>query len=329
MGLKIIQKSIEKKLSELGISAIAIIEDDNLIKLIHKEDIKTIEELYKLIIKNCVILAKCFNFTQPAEIYSMYRYLLLEGYLSAKRNITFSQEEDINIQNLGAKVITGKCVCRHISAMLKDIYKEKGLESEIVTVLVKVPTMLLCPNKDNKPLEQSYELIDTHLFKDQREDLKNKIHEHNGKLMVTKESPDYEDDFLDKNDANHTITLVTKNGVASIYDATNNIIYSNTIKINKEGAYLIANHGCYLAKIFPKYYRLFNDKTETKAISSNLLLPRTLPEEDEYLMKESRQICTENLDILENFYDNNTALYDEIVDKTKTIYKTKKKLYRK
>jgi len=125
MGLKIIQKSIEKKLSELGISAIAIIEDDNLIKLIHKEDIKTIEELYKLIIKNCVILAKCFNFTQPAEIYSMYRYLLLEGYLSAKRNITFSQEEDINIQNLGAKVITGKCVCRHISAMLKDIYKEK------------------------------------------------------------------------------------------------------------------------------------------------------------------------------------------------------------
>ena len=52
MGLKIIPKSIEKKLSELGISASARIEDDNLIKLIHKEDIKTIEELYKLIIKN-------------------------------------------------------------------------------------------------------------------------------------------------------------------------------------------------------------------------------------------------------------------------------------
>ena len=85
----------------------------------YTRDIKQIRSLYQKFITNYNKLNKVFDLNDPIQIHTMFNYLLYKGYLSIDKNFEFSNKEARDINGLyGTNVITGKAVCRHISAML-------------------------------------------------------------------------------------------------------------------------------------------------------------------------------------------------------------------
>lgn len=96
----------------------------------YTSDIKQIRQLYQGFITNYNKLNKVFDLNDPIQIHTMFNYLLYKGYLSVDKNFEFSDNEARDINGLlGTNVITGKAVCRHISAMLTDILNNYGIES--------------------------------------------------------------------------------------------------------------------------------------------------------------------------------------------------------
>lgn len=96
-----------------------------------------IKRIYDNIINNYSELSLMFNLKNPIEIYLMYLLSLYNGYLSKTDNFTYYDNESlfINCKCLkGADVLNGYGVCRHISAMLKDIYDKMNINNEILPI---------------------------------------------------------------------------------------------------------------------------------------------------------------------------------------------------
>lgn len=105
---------------------------------LHTKDIIEIRKLYNNLIKDYNKLNKIFGFQNPVEIYTLYNKMLYAGYLSKDKSFRFSYDniKDI-ITVLGANVINGEAVCRHIAPMLKDIYLDYGITSYEISVFQK------------------------------------------------------------------------------------------------------------------------------------------------------------------------------------------------
>lgn len=90
--------------------------------------------MYNEIIKNYVNMNLSFNLYNPLEIYTLFIRLLNDGYLS-RLFFSYCQFDSVlyNINPLGIDIICGNGMCRHISAMLKDIYDYINIENEIIT----------------------------------------------------------------------------------------------------------------------------------------------------------------------------------------------------
>ena len=101
------------------------------------KEFKEIKDIYNNIIKNYLELNLMLNINTPIEIFSFYILTLYNGYLSKTDNFIYLDNEDklINCIKLkGADVLNGYGVCRHISAMLKDIYDNMGINNEILPI---------------------------------------------------------------------------------------------------------------------------------------------------------------------------------------------------
>ncbi len=98
-----------------------------------KDDLSTIDEIQKIydeIIKHYIRLNKVFDFNNPVEILALYVYAVEKGYLSLYQDYQFGEaSEEINAL-LGAEVIMGTGVCRNVSTLLNDIFKESGISSK-------------------------------------------------------------------------------------------------------------------------------------------------------------------------------------------------------
>jgi len=102
-------------------------------------EIIKIKNIYNKIISNYIELNNNLNLTNIIEIYLLYTILVHKGYLSKKHKFTIGTkktESDLIKCNLikGADVINGLGVCRHLSAMLKDIYDKMNINNEIIPV---------------------------------------------------------------------------------------------------------------------------------------------------------------------------------------------------
>lgn len=116
-------------------------------EMIYKKEIEEIQELYSEVIDNITKINRVFGITDPIDIYTLFSYELKNGYLSRNKHFEYVSSEIKNIKTLyGANPITGKSVCRHIAAMLRDIYKKSGITSNTVNVYIK--------DNEEKPKEQ-------------------------------------------------------------------------------------------------------------------------------------------------------------------------------
>ncbi|MBQ8193193.1 MAG: hypothetical protein IJZ46_03890 [Bacilli bacterium] len=93
---------------------------------------------YNQFITNLAILIKKLNITNPKEIILFYECLLNQGLLSKKSEVTklinheyynYKYEKNVMEELTGARVASGKTVCRHQSAMLIDLLIELGIKA--------------------------------------------------------------------------------------------------------------------------------------------------------------------------------------------------------
>ena len=104
-------------------------------EVIYHKEIEEIKKIYSEIIKNITKINKIFGLTNPVEIYALFTCELSNGYLSNNKHFEYIPSDIKNIRTLyGANPITGKSVCRHIAAMLRDIMKSSGIKSNTVNV---------------------------------------------------------------------------------------------------------------------------------------------------------------------------------------------------
>lgn len=74
----------------------------------------------------------------PVEIFTMFDYLLNNGYLSNDKHYEWFDDGTKDVNKIqGANVLTGYAVCRHNSEMLRDILNEKGIKACQLNVYCK------------------------------------------------------------------------------------------------------------------------------------------------------------------------------------------------
>lgn len=277
------------------------------------KEIKELKKLYNEFIKSYNKLNKVFDFNDPIQIYVMYNYLLYKGYLSINKNFEFTKEYAKDIKNLyGSEIITGHGVCRHISSMLVDIYNDYGIKSAKLSVYVS--DKIVCNKSEFKNYMYSY-------LNNQLNNLykKNNIDEY--KKMAIYKNYDILSDFMDNYEiiedekllnmsSNHAITVALNKGKYYMLDPTNDTTFrpyrsdkqfftSDLFnKVPVDWSFSLNNNSslkkCRILKGMLQEYS-FVSKVEEQMIKSNTI-----------------NICNENLDIFEKFYNENKELYKEI-----------------
>ncbi len=96
------------------------------------ETYKELEKEYEAYIKDLANLIKIFGFKSAKEILLYLQFVMETGLLNPKfdhKYKIFKYEKDYFPELHGARVITGRCVCRHMSSLYSDILNELNYSS--------------------------------------------------------------------------------------------------------------------------------------------------------------------------------------------------------
>lgn len=123
----------------------------------HPEYEKTKQSYYQLI-GNLAEFMKKYEFDDPLDIGLFYQQLLHNGILSVEGDFGYYDNEDdydIHPELDGARVCSGKAVCRHMGKNLSDLYNAMGIVAapmlvkglEAKNLMLKFPGVsTICPN---------------------------------------------------------------------------------------------------------------------------------------------------------------------------------------
>ena len=294
-------------------------------------DICKIKELYQEFLRNYSKLNKVFSLQNPVEIYKLYNYLLYDGYLSVNHKFFDDDSNTRNISEiLGADVLNGYGVCRNDAAVLTDILRQEGIMANELCAYYKSNAI-----KINILENPKY--------------TKDELKEWAQKNIPSKRDYDYLlgviDYLLDEKHVNieilkankkcftisniignHAITYAVKDGKNYFLDPTMQLIYYQTNK-NK----LILNNSDYRCKLKPLLTSLVFGKIEDyqklmRAIVTNNTCDL---EEERQSSAYVNEIWAENKDIFENFYNDNSEIYQEVSTKLNNIKSLSLKLKQK
>ncbi len=293
----------------------------------HTKDVREVKDMYNKIIKDYNKLHKIFDFENPLEIHTMYNYLLYKGYLSKDKSFQFSANKVRDIKTLfGANVVNGQGVCRHIAIMLRDIYRDYGIDSNAISVTMRkaVVTIYTGENRINQTAEEMQEFIKRYVIDEkERKIFKEIINKYADKISFSYRLED------DKNKVaqvtgNHLITMAIKDEKSYIVDPTQARVY----KLNpKDNGFLTDNEDDKI-KLSLGSLGLFEKLRDIKIIKSRLSLP-TIPLNEEQLLRErTKKICEENQDLFEQFYNEHNEIYNDLSDKLMIMKKPKSILRR-
>lgn len=291
----------------------------------YTKDIIKIRELYQEFIKNYNKLNKAFDLSNPIQIYTMFNYLLYKGYLSKDKEFQFSgkQARDINCL-IGTNVIIGQAVCRHISAMLTDILNDYGIESSqlgVYSIGYNININILDKPKYTK--EELINWVRTHIIDEETYDIVMKlieklVNEYNQSIEISAEVID-EKNPLKRIIGNHAITFAFKDGKSYFLDPTQTRIY----RMSESDKKLLYDDECELI-IKPLSSLLLNSNPKNYLKMKAFLAsqyPSVSKEEEKLLIEETMKLCNGNSDIFEDFYAENSELYDDISSKVLRIRK--------
>ena len=287
---------------------------------------KELEELYQEFLKNYCQFNNFFELDNPIQIQIMFSYLLEEGYLSYHKSLNFKNSSESFRWLDGTRVIEGQAVCRHISAMFKDILQTLGFNAYQLPVHISEVEkhILLLQQKLN--LEEFKEFLLYHLNQlkispEEYQEFLQYINSSNIQLGESNEVLFYHgnEKSLKLSKSNHVITAVFTSEKDYFLDPTQCRIY------HRKNSKILYDEevDC---KIFETIARLCcSSKEEYKALKERLRHPQEQLSraEEKRLMSQTEILCQENTDIFEDFYNKNCELYREI---NKKVLKLKKNL---
>lgn len=275
----------------------------------YTREIKQIKYLYQEFITNYNKLNRIFNLNNPVEINTMFSYLVNEGYLSTGKKFNFSERHTKDIRSImGANVMAGGSVCRHISTMLTDILNDYNIVSG--TLIVHAKKCHTSIKTSDKQKYTSKELLN--MLRANIEDVR--IIESLTKVIEALSANDAldfeiktekEKNIFKKILGNHAITYAYMDGKSYYLDPTNDTIYRPVGKVLTDFEYNIVLKKN-LSIILNKYSQYANMK---KKINQNL--PSIDIEEQKKFRTQTLDTCKNNTDIFENFYKENEELYKE------------------
>ena len=298
----------------------------------YTKDIKQIRELYNYFLNNYNKLNKIFDLNNPVEIYTMFNYLLYKGYLSKNKEFQFYGKQVRDLKGLiGAEVITGKAVCRHISGMLTDILNGYGIESSQLGVYKKDYHVSFDSTKEQKyTSEELANWVRMHMIDEE---------DHWSAMMTIKYHKNIEDEYikeylefypgmpemfdyniLKRKIGNHIISFAFKDGKSYFLDPTQTRIY----RMKESDKDTLYDGECddipirLISSILLNKLNNSKDYLQMKKRLSNSSLSITA-EEEQSLVKATLDKCKNNMEIFEQFYVDNCELYDEISSKVLNI----------
>ncbi|MFA6777235.1 MAG: hypothetical protein WCR80_02120 [Bacilli bacterium] len=267
----------------------------------HTKDVKKVKAIYDEIIRDYNKMNKVFDLENPIEIHTMYNYLLYKGYLSKGKEFEFSDTNLRDINTLyGANIISGQGVCRHIGIMLRDIFNDKGINSNVLSAFIR-PPVITNHTDDNKPeqtIEELYNFVRQHINNEEMRKVFNELIEKVG-IIISKQI------------GNHLITLAVKDGKSYILDPTQNRIY----RLSQDDKSIVTDSKDDRIKICYCSLPFLEKHKDIKNIKSNILLPSTTLEEEQLLIQRTRDLCDGNQDIFAQFYNEHSEMYAELTDK--------------
>ena len=293
----------------------------------YTRDIKQIRSLYQKFITNYNKLNKIFDLNDPIQIHTMFNYLLYKGYLSIDKNFEFSNKEARDINGLyGTNVITGKAVCRHISAMLTDILNNYGIESSqlgVYSMNYSVNINILEQPKYTK--EELVNWVQTHITDEQTYSIVMKFIEElvdkRGQSIELSTKMIEDKNILKRKVGNHAITFSVKDGKSYYLDPTQTRIYR--VSENDKNVLYDDEYDRVPIKLLSSI--VLNDSKDYLRMREKLSqqYQSITREEEKQMIEQTITDCKNNMDIFEQFYNENSELYSDISSKVLRIKKRK------
>lgn len=292
----------------------------------YTKDVNELRKLYNEFISNYNKLNKDFSFDEPVSVYTMFNFLVMNGYLS--------KDKDFQKNNccydlhplMGSDVIAGRGVCRHLAAMLSDILNDYGIPSINTVCYTPRDKYLILPTSLSEySKEDNYNFILKHVESPlERKILIEKLDilEEYGLYLTFSEVPmDREEKRLEKR-GNHLITYSLYKDKSYYLDPT----LFNMYRLSDSEKGIVVDG--YEKKIFIKKNLFYtqNDLTD-KEIKKfvgymNDYQDSISPSLEDSIVSSTIDICARNMDVFDKFYSDNYELYGEI---TNRLVKIKKK----
>lgn len=275
------------------------------------------KEIYDGIITDYNKINCDFGFNEPVSICSLADYAIQDGYFSVDKKYTFGQYDVKDIKGIGgANIMAGKGVCRHISALLMDVYNDYGMESHVIGVGVRGADYKIDINLDKNGLsrEELHSRIDSLNYSDSKTSFKKR--EIDRKLDSVGEHVFIVADFDDKKKSkiNHAINIVFHDGFVYFLDATQ----TRTYKLNRDNPKFLCDYFDDRINYDTSFIR-FNSDYDASRIKEGILLPSTEIASDISIMKSTKSLYNENKDIFEKFYNEHKEGYQEVANVLRKI----------
>lgn len=264
---------------------------------------KELKGLDKKIISNTANIIHCIDNDDPIGIFATYIYLYRQGYLSYNKNFIYDNDMKDFASLLSIDVYRGKGVCRSISQPLTSIYREFGYNSRNLLV-----------NANSKSIKNNLHLSNVSLQKSEKGGAFAKAV---GKLTSVIPLP------------NHVITLVDDGVNSYKLDSTNDCMLLNG-NLNK----LLSP---YCDKGIMKNYMLMNLLYSSLGFFDNNInisefvkqynMPNISLEEYKELYLGALEICNQNKELFDCFYEDNKPLYEAVNEISRDQRSYLKRLY--
>ena len=243
---------------------------------------------YQKIISNTNFFMKDIDITDPIGIFACYIYLYRNGYLSYNKRFYYDSDTKDLASLLGLDVIRGKAVCKNISSLLTDVYKSFGYEARNLIVYAEIEKIKKAPCFNSANLSRT-----------KSGDCYSKIISNITRMIKI---------------PNHAITMVSDDKNNYILDPTNDIALKNGDK--KRLLSLHSNED--LMKNFMNFCLLYNlfgyydDSLNISNYKEKISKPSISFGEYKELYLKALNICNNNKNKLDFFYDDNKTLYENI-----------------
>ncbi len=293
------------------------------------KDITNIREIYSEVVADYAKMIKSLELKDPVEISAFFERTYRDGYLSRDKSFSFGDSNARDIPSIfGSNVMTGEGVCRHISYLLDDVYRDMGIDSNLL--LLHMRKRILVPsidmNKKGLTKEELYEFVDcTTISTEEREYAKSIIDElidivgEHFSINVALE------EVKGRPRPNHVINFVIHNNKAFCIDPTNACMF----KLNRQDPkFLVDMIDPKVLIDWPSYDYSRASTKKIKQAKKDILLPSTSFEEDLATRKKIQTFYEENIDKVDCFYRKHNEAYHEITNelmKIKVKQKNKKR----